>query len=1157
MIHCPLVSVCITTLVKYPSMHNYICIEKRSLIDWILSIFQEDEALIINFEEKTWACDPDRTKCPGGSLDGIGCTVPDCVYSVNPFGECSCDEQFFINDDCTEGFYCNSNIPDPYLFDGCIQRCLQGQILVPNFAGDMWQCIDAPDEFKCPGKFNLNCPDQNVGGGFDDSICECDGQLWISDDCKESFYCFSRLTNGGRNYGCSGSQIVAVDFNTWTYACQEDEGQCPGLGGFQLGCAAGALPGPPLNCTFDLNPFGSCDGCEGQIYVGEDCTEAFYCSKYVENSATQEGCHLVCPEGERIDLDLTNQSWECIPATPDFTCSGSLKVDCESNFDVQCRCRNELWVNDDCTDAFWCLDTIDENGYNDGRSLSCPEGTHISLSFDPAGYRCTSDLTQCPGSFHFGCDGGNLPELPCISSRNPLGECGCEGQIFINEDCSEGFKCTTEIADPYLYDGCIKQCEENQILFPNFDSGEGWECVDRTQYKCPGSFNLNCEDEDVGNDFTSDICDCEGQMWVSNDCKEGFYCWSRLANGGSKIVCEDNTIVQSDFVNWAFRCVEDNGQCPGLGGFQLGCSSGSIRPDIECEYSENPYGTCDGCEGQIFIGDGCHGAFYCTEYIPEESPEGSNGCLKTCEADQRVHLDLDTMSWDCVTKEDTYTCPGDFSVDCNPNFDVACSCENEIWINDDCTSGFRCTGKQLDDGVNPGQRLTCPPNHQINIDFNTTNFECIPSEEAGRCPGSAHFGCDNSEFEQTNCTNAYNPFGTCGCEGQYFINDECNEGFLCTSNIDDPILFEGCLRTCPDGQKLLPDFVRGEWTCVPGESYNCPGAFNLNCPEDSIPEFDSSLCECDRQLFVSDDCKTGFFCFGSLANGGVDIKCGDGEVIDADFVNYQFACKPDEGHCPGLGGFQLGCNSNSIPPPDLGCEFTTNPFQDQCECEGQIFIGNDCTEAFYCSQYIGDNEGAEGCHRQCPSGQRIHLDLKSMEWDCVTKEQDYVCPGEFKFDCQPELSVQCGCANEIWVGPNCKSGFWCLGEQNPVTNVNPGNSLTCPDGEFLDFSLVEQTYGCTTDPHVCPGSFHFGCNGGNIPDPQTTTTTPGNPGTTTTTNGGNPGTTTTTTSGNPDTTTTVAGGTSGPTTPGGSGNNGIQLAVSGGLLAISLIISVL
>ena len=39
---------------------------------------------------------------------------------------------------------------------------------------------------------------------------------------------------------------------------------------------------------------------------------------------------------------------------------------------------------------------------------------------------------------------------------------------------------------------------------------------------CPGEYNIVCDD--VGSDFDKDVCECDGQMWVSADCKEAFLC---------------------------------------------------------------------------------------------------------------------------------------------------------------------------------------------------------------------------------------------------------------------------------------------------------------------------------------------------------------------------------------------------------------------------------------------------------------------------------------------------------------------------------------------------------------------------------------------------------------------------------------------------------
>ena len=66
---------------------------------------------------------------------------------------------------------------------------------------------------------------------------------------------------------------------------------------------------------------------------------------------------------------------------------------------------------------------------------------------------------------------------------------------------------------------------------------------------CPGEYNIVCED--VGSDFDKDVCECDGQMWVSGDCKEAFLCNKLYPNGGIRGDCRDreghHSIDQSEF----------------------------------------------------------------------------------------------------------------------------------------------------------------------------------------------------------------------------------------------------------------------------------------------------------------------------------------------------------------------------------------------------------------------------------------------------------------------------------------------------------------------------------------------------------------------------------------------------------------------------------
>lgn len=203
----------------------------------------QGETIEIDFEANTWQCTTTLGNCYGGPINGIGCAVPECIRENNPLGTCGCDEQFFLNSDCTAGFLCGPNAGEADEFDGCYRQCLSGQVLIPDFEDNTWRCIDVDvADFDCPGKFNLFCPDDMIGGDFDSAMCDCNGQLLVSNDCKESFYCLDRLPGGGAALNCENEgEIVELDFFNHQWECTNNTGNCPGLGGFALGCQGGGI----------------------------------------------------------------------------------------------------------------------------------------------------------------------------------------------------------------------------------------------------------------------------------------------------------------------------------------------------------------------------------------------------------------------------------------------------------------------------------------------------------------------------------------------------------------------------------------------------------------------------------------------------------------------------------------------------------------------------------------------------------------------------------------------------------------------------------------------------------------------------------------------------------------------------------------------------
>merc|ERR1719446_1450441 len=100
----------------------------------------------------------------------------------------------------------------------------------------------------------------------------------------------------------------------------------------------------------------------------------------------------------------------------------------------------------------------------------------------------------------------NKPFILCSYAKNHLGACECPGQVFIADDCHQGFYCI-DFTDPSNnfpddiinmgYDGCKNECEEDEVLIIDPNRGD-WNCVPKIvnatilDNVCPGKFNTEC-----------------------------------------------------------------------------------------------------------------------------------------------------------------------------------------------------------------------------------------------------------------------------------------------------------------------------------------------------------------------------------------------------------------------------------------------------------------------------------------------------------------------------------------------------------------------------------------------------------------------------------------------------------------------------------------
>ncbi len=162
--------------------------------------------------------------------------------------------------------------------------------LVPNFGADgvniEWTCLPDEDHI-CDGEFKVFCPgapdevpEEGLEPGIDeDERCTCDGQVFVTPDCKHADRC-RRLGGGDLTGGdgqfvvreeidCGdGDETIVFDFFSFEPTCEANVDNCPNQGGFALGCTVGAIPIPEdPRCEYTTKDFTtdiSCD-CDNQV----------------------------------------------------------------------------------------------------------------------------------------------------------------------------------------------------------------------------------------------------------------------------------------------------------------------------------------------------------------------------------------------------------------------------------------------------------------------------------------------------------------------------------------------------------------------------------------------------------------------------------------------------------------------------------------------------------------------------------------------------------------------------------------------------------------------------------------------------------------------------------------------------------------------------
>merc|ERR1712013_814118 len=114
------------------------------------------------------------------------------------------------------------------------------------------------------------------------------------------------------------------------------------------------------------------------------------------------------------------------------------------------------------------------------------------------------------------------PFILCSYAKNHLGTCECPGQVFIADDCRQGFYCI--------------DFNDTSSNYPEDIINAGYD---------------GCKNE------------CEGQLRVAHDCHDARYCNSADLTQHEDITCPEGEIVFVNMVDHTWECKEDDGRCPG------------------------------------------------------------------------------------------------------------------------------------------------------------------------------------------------------------------------------------------------------------------------------------------------------------------------------------------------------------------------------------------------------------------------------------------------------------------------------------------------------------------------------------------------------------------------------------------------------------------
>ena len=922
--------------------------------------------------------DPDTGCLPGTEVDcddGMACSTN---YCDEPSDSC---KKTLDNGICADEFYCNGE-----------------EICNPDNPGhDADGCIDGPD-IVCLDDDAYSC----TVGSCDEDTNDCthlpeDSRCDNGDYCDGEEFCNPGHAQANPSSGC----VVGTDpcpedtFDCTQDSCDEVEDECLHTPNHSIclnntfcdgeeicdpenplhdsaGCIEGGDPceDDGVACTVETcnEDFNVCFNipddnlCDNNVYCdGED-----YCDE-------EQGCQIRnipdCGDG----VDCTNDS--CSEGTGTHVCVNAPDNDYCSELD-----------NKYCNGVETCNAT---QGCQPGLNVVCNDNKDCTLD------ECDEDINDCsftpddgicetagPCRTFLGCSEGecqyeNLPDEtecdlePGIDEACLNGICvpGC----IVDEDCADGFACTTETCDAglcqftYHHDTCTNAqfCDGEEICNPADAGADAAGCIAGPEHDCDdgiGCTDDNCDEntDQCLHPNSDELCDdelwCNGAETCDPDdevnadpvtgcvpaelrCTDTFACTTDLcieAIDECDFVKTDSHCNDQVFCNGEEICNPDDQLADADGciaGTEPDCDDGKDCSDDSCNIELDDCVSVphhDRCENGTF----CDGVELCQ---PESLDSDANGCIAgTDPCDDEIFCTTDSCleeSDSCSSLRDDLKCSdGAFcngNEQCQPGSQEA---DENGCIPDelDCSDNFACTVDDCDE--NDDQCTNTPLNS-----YCSDNLYCTGEETCDPEDGQA--GADGCVQSAAPCDDGFD------C-----TQDDCNENAQSCENINDDSF-------CSDGQ-----FCTGEETCDPEDD-----------EADAQGCLEASADPCDDQIVcTTDDCNEDE---DSCSNTPDDTSCDDSVGCTVD------ECSPTE-DCLNTPDDSL-CDNSTYCDGEEFCE----PDGEQSNGEGCIVIARDCLDEIPCTIDSCDEANKlclhEADHSQCDD----HVfcngeDFCSVEFGC-------------------------------------------------------------------------------------------------------------------------------------------------------------------------------